>query len=78
MKERERAPSYDHEERYQEPRGFALGDYWNLRSGDRPATPERFKVLLLLFHNGVKFSSVYIIWYIEQSNLKSIQGIYIV
>lgn len=44
MRERERAPSFDHEENYVEARGFALGDYWNLRSCDRPATPERFKV----------------------------------
>lgn len=34
----------DYEDAYSE-RGFAVGDYWNLASDDRPATPERFKVL---------------------------------
>ncbi|KAL4223560.1 associated protein 1 [Mactra antiquata] len=28
---------------YEETRGFALGDYWNLTSYDRPITPDRFK-----------------------------------
>jgi len=44
---REREPEKvqeDFEDYYHEERGFAVGDYWNLASCDRPATPERFKV----------------------------------
>lgn len=46
MREREsERVADDFEDYYNDERGFAVGDYWNLASCDRPETPERFKVV---------------------------------